>query len=180
MAVSKVQKIAILAQLRDEVASQKAVVLLTTRGTDETISASKNFELRSKADKQGMKLTVVKNTLIPLTFTGATMPELVGQTYLVYKKDWNDTDEVTVPKSIVDIIADGFEKNVIVLGSVVNGEFYDSAKTVLLSKTPTKQDSLAMLAGLIQQLGGGKIATLIKEIPTQTARAISEVAKAKK
>jgi ribosomal protein L10 len=177
MAISRNQKVATLSRLRETVASQKAVVLLTTRDSKESLNAEKNFELRKKAAEFGIKLEIIKNTLIPLAFADTKdIPELTGQTFLAYKHDWNDTDEVSVPKAMVGIVADGFADSVAVHGSVVSGAYFDSAKTITLSKTPSKLESLSMLAALLQQLGGGKIATLVREVPASLARGVKAVA----
>lgn len=180
MAISRNQKVETLARLKETVASQKAVVLLTTLDSKETLDASKNVDLRKKSAEKGMKMEIVKNTLIPLAFekTG-NIPAITGQTFLVYMKDHEDTDEVTVPKNIVDIIKGDFKDNISVLGAVVGDEFYDKAKTIALSKTLTKADSMAMIAGLLQQIGGGKIATLVQEVPASIARGVKEVANQK-
>ena len=183
MAKTRATKVADLSRLREEVASQKAVVLLSTKGSEETLNASSNFALRKKAADQGVRLEIVKNTLIPLMFPQVDgVPLFVGQTYVVYKagvESPQDTDEVTVPKSIVGLVQEDFKTQISILGSFVDGVYFDGAKTIALSKTASKQDSLAQLAGLLKQLGGGKIASLVKEIPSKTARAIGEVARTK-
>ncbi len=177
MAISRNQKVATLSRLRETVASQKAVVLLTTNDSKESLNAGKNQELRKIAAQSGIKLEIIKNTLIPLTFADTKdIPTLFGQTFLAYKHDWQNTDEVTVPKAVVEMIKEGFADSVAVHGSIVSGEYFDAAKTVALSKTPSKLDSLSMLAGLLQQLGGGKIATLVREVPASLARSVQAVA----
>lgn len=180
MAKTRAQKIADLSRLREEVASQKAVVILTTKSAKESLNASKNVDLRKKIAESNIGIEVVKNTLIPLAFEQTKeIPNLTGQNFLVYSKNWQQTDEVTTPKVIVNLVKKEFADNFEIVGSVVNGEFYDATKTVVLSKTPSKQDSMAMVAGMLQTIGGGKIASLSKEIVGKLARAIGEVAKTK-
>jgi ribosomal protein L10 len=180
MATSKAQKVQTLSLLQGDVASQKAVVFLTTLGAESSLNAAQNFDIRQKANKSNVGLKVVKNTLIQLAFGKATgFPEnIVGSTFVVYAKS-GDTDEISVPKAIVELVATDFKDQFKILGSVVNGEFYDSNKTVELAKTPSKLESMAKLAGVLQQVGGGKLASLLKEISAKTARAIGEVAKTK-
>lgn len=180
MATSKAQKMQTLGLLQNDVSHQTAVVFLTTLGTNASLTASSNFSIRSKANSHNVGLKVVKNTLIKLAFGKAEgfPEELVGPTYVVYAKS-GETDEVAVPKAIVDIVSEEFKDNFKILGSVVNGQFYDSAKTIQLANTPSKIESMATLAGMLQTIAGGKIASLVKEISAQTARAIGEVAKTK-
>jgi ribosomal protein L10 len=180
MATSKAQKVATLSLLQEVVAPQKAVVFLTTLGAEATLNASQNVEIRQKANKNNVLLKVIKNTLIQKTFGKAEgFPEsIVGPTFVVFAKP-GENDEIMVPKAIVEIVANEFKDQFKILGSVVNGEFYNSEKTIALAKTPSKLESMAKLAGVLQQLGGGKLASLLKEVSAQTARAIGEVAKTK-
>ena len=180
MATSKAQKVQTLSMLQENVVQQKAVVFLTTKGSEESLNAAKNVEIRQKANAENVALKVIKNTLIVKTFGHASgFPEnLTGPTFVVYAKS-GETDEVTVPKAIINLVKKDFKGNFQIFGSVINGEFYDGKRTELLANTPSKLDSMAKLAGVLQQLGGGKIASLLKEVSAQTARAIGEVAKTK-
>lgn len=176
MAVSHAQKVTIFQDLKNSVSTQKAVLVLTTRGTEATLNSEKNTQFRQEARKSGVILKVFKNTLIQKTFSN--VPDLIGQTYLAYLEDKNQSDEIKVPKSIVGLISKDFKENFIVIGSVVNGEFLDKNQTVQLSKTPSLQDSMAMVAGSLNQIAT-KLAVVIKEIPSSVARGISEVQKIK-
>lgn len=180
MATSKAQKVQTLSLLQDDVAQQKAVVFLTTHGVEESLNAAKNVEIRQKANKENVALKVIKNTLVQKAFGSATgFPEaLVGPTFVVYSKG-ETADEVSVPKAIVDLVTGDFKANFSILGAVVNGEFFDAAKTIQLAKTPSKLESMAKLAGVLQQVGGGKLASLLKEVSAKLARSVGEVAKTK-
>lgn len=180
MATTKAQKVQTLLLLQTHVAPQPAVVLLTTLGTEETLNAASNVAIRQQAHSHGVGLKVVKNTLIQKTFGGSTgFPDsLVGPTFVAFSKS-EGVDEVTVPKHIVDLVTGDFKTQFVVLGSVVNGEFYNAAKTKQLANTPTKLQSMAQLAGVLQRLGGGMLGSLLKETSAQVARAIGEVAKTK-
>lgn len=170
MAVSHAKKVEIVQDLENAVVPQKAVVILTTHGAEQSLDSTANFQARKEARTKGVVLKVVKNTLIKRSFQ--SVPDLVGPSYLAYLQDSDQSDEVTVPKIIVDIVNKDFKNQFGIVGSVVNGEFYDSAKTEVLSKTPTLQDSMAMLAGALNQLAT-KIAIGVKEVPTGLARAVS-------
>jgi large subunit ribosomal protein L10 len=104
--------------------------------------------------------------------------KLKGQTYLAYLENGESSNEVAVPKSIVKSVEENFSKNFQIYGAVVNGEFFDTKQTINLSKVPSKEDSMAMIAGSISQIIS-RIALVINEIPSSTARAINEVAKQK-
>jgi ribosomal protein L10 len=180
MAKTRSQKNTALSRLRDNVATQKSVVMLTTYNATKQLDAAGIFDLRKLSNDNGIKLEIVKNTLVPLVFKDTQdLPNLVGQTYLAYMKSGTSVDEIEVPKSIVSLIEDKFKEQVTILGSVVNAEFYSTSQTIALSKTPTLSDSLSMLAGLLKQIGGGRLATVVNQLPSSVARAISEVAKTK-
>ena len=73
---------------------------------------------------------------------------------------------------------DDYKAKVDLVGSIIAGEFYDQARTVALSKVPSFDDSMAMVAGSINQIMA-KLAQVVKEIPSGVVRATSEVQKTK-
>jgi large subunit ribosomal protein L10 len=174
MAISRTQKEAITSLLENQVVPQKAVVLLTTGGANESLNSELNFKVRSHSRKQGVVIKVVKNTLIERTFS--SVPKLTGPTYLAFLEDSSAGDEVLVPKIIVDLVKTEFKENFGIVGSVVNGEFLDSTKTVQLSKTPSFDESMATIAGMLQTLTS-KIAIGVKELPAGVARGVSAYSK---
>jgi large subunit ribosomal protein L10 len=173
MAVLKSKKQAIFAELNNEIATQKAIVLLTTKDTSISLDASSNTNLRRELRKVGIKVQVVKNTLINKAFEGT--PKLTGPTYLTYMVDGSNTDEVTVPKEVTAVLKE-FKDSIMLYGSVVNGEFFDQAKTIQLSKVSTKEESMAKIAGAINSITA-KIAIAIKEVPASVARGVNAYSK---
>lgn len=174
MAVTRAKKEQTLNELLTVAAPQKAVVLITTHGTKTTLDSENNFKARKAARSKGVQLKVVKNTLIKQAFAG--VPDLEGQTYLAYMTESESTDEVTVPKVIADLLKEDHVDHFDFVGSVVNGEFLDKATTIQLSKTPSYEDSMAMLAGALNQVTA-KIAMGVKEIPASVARGVQEYSK---
>jgi large subunit ribosomal protein L10 len=171
MAISREQKTVILDQLNNNVATQKAVLLLTTNNTEKSLDSELTFQVRKQAHDKGIEIKVVKNTLIQRTFS--SVPQLIGPTYLAYLIDKDKSDEVTVPKTIVELVKKDFSESLAIVGSVVNGDYLDAGQTTVLSKTPSKQDSIAMIAGLLNQFAT-KIALTVKEVPSQVVRGVSE------
>lgn len=174
MAVSKVKKQAIYAELTSEIAKQKAVVLLTTKDAESSLNSASNFELRKKSYDAGVKIQVIKNTLINKAFE--SVPTLVGPTYIAYMLDIDKSDEVTVPKIMVELISKTFKSNFNVVGAVVNGEYYNPSKTVQLSKVSTHKESMARIAGSLNQITA-KIAIAVKEVPASIARGVDAYSK---
>jgi large subunit ribosomal protein L10 len=173
MAITRIKKEAIFAELNSEIASQKAVVLLTTKDSKENLNSVSNSAMRRVLRKSGIKVQVIKNTLINKTFEGT--PKLTGPTYVTYLVDGKDSDEVTVPKAISDALKE-FSDSISILGSVVNGEFYNKSQTIQLSKVSTKEESLAKIAGALNSITA-KIAISVKEIPASVARGVNAYSK---
>jgi ribosomal protein L10 len=176
MAITKQKKDVIMADLAEHVNSQKSVVIVSTKDTNKTIDASTNFAIRSSANKVGLVIKVVKNSLIEKNFT--SVPTLSGQNYLAYLADKNQSDEVIVPKNFMDTIDKEFSDNFNIVGAIINGEFVDAATAKSYANIDSLDVSIAKTAGTINAIIA-KIALTIKEIPGSTARAIGEVAKSK-
>ena len=174
MAISRQQKTVILDKLSNNVATQKSVILLTSNNVAKSLNSELTFKVRKQAHDLGIEIKVVKNTLIQKTFS--EVPQLTGPTYLAYLLDKTLSDEVTVPKEIVNLIKKEFSENLNILGSVVNGSYLNEEQTKVLSKTPSKQDSITVLAVLLNQFTT-KIALTIKEVPSQVSRGVSEYSK---
>lgn len=170
MAISKNQKVEILNQLTNQIGSQKAVVLITTKDAKTPLNANKTTEFRFSARKAGVIVKVCKNTLIQKAFPSISV-DLVGQTFVTYLEDGASSDEVTVPKIITEAIKKEFADNFNIIGSIINNEYYDADKTKAIAKVPTHKDSMAMIAGSLNQITA-KIAIGIKEIPASIARGI--------
>ena len=174
MAISHSQKVAILDTMQSDVASQKSVMLISTAEADSPLDAKANVTFRKEARAKGVVIKVVKNTLIKKAFE--SVPELTGPTYVAFLENKEESDEVTVPKVIVNLLSEEFKENFTVVGSVVNGEYLDKENTIELSKTSTKEESLAKIAGGINQLAT-KLAIAVNELPSGIVRGVSEYSK---
>jgi len=174
MPVTRAKKVTILDVLTNNVATQKSVLFLTTKNSQVSVDAVTNQKFRMAARSKGLMIQVVKNSLLNRIFP--SLPKLSGQTYLAYMFDPSQSDEVSVAKNILDLVAKDFKLHFDVIGSVVVGNFYEKARTLELAKTPTKDQSMAMVAGAINNLIV-KIAIGIKEIPASLARGVSEYSK---
>lgn len=166
MAISKTKKNSILNDLQINVNEQKSVVLVTTKGVEKTVDAQTNFSLRSKANTAGVKVKVIKNSLIEKNFAG--VEKLSGQTYVAYLNDKDQTNEVIVPKIFIKMLDTEFKDNFKVVGAIINGEFVDADEAIKYSNIPTKDESLGMIAGAVNQIAAG-IARAVKAISEKEA-----------
>jgi len=176
MAITRIKKEETVAFLNNNVATQKSVVLLTTKGVDKSLNSEQDTSFRKQARSLGIVIKVVKNTITKKVFP--TISKLEGQTYIAFAQDSSNTDEITVPKIIIKLGTGDFKENFAVIGAVVNGEFYNSSDTIKLSLVPNKKESMAMVAGTLKALMA-KVPTLVKEVSSKLARSINEVSKQK-
>lgn len=170
MATSRAKKTAILQKLK-QVKRQKSIFLFTAGGNEPSVlNAEKNHALRSAARRSDSPVVIqlVKNTLLAKVFD---LPKLSSQTYISYLEDESKSNEVIVPKIMVKIL-EKFKDETTILGSIINGEFCDPAKTLVLANTPTLQESMATLAGMLQQGFAAKIARAVQEVPAGIARGV--------
>ncbi len=161
MATPKSKKTNIVNLLKNEVSSQKSIVFVTTKDTKKTVNSIANFDLRSKSYHSGLKVSIVKNSLIQKSFN--TVSKLTGQTYMAYLIKTEDTNEVIVPKLFIKMISSDFPDQFNVVGALINGEFVDAAEAIKYSNIPTKDESLGMVAGALNQVAAG-IARAVKAI----------------
>lgn len=174
MALTRSEKENVLKELEAQVKVQKSVVLLTTKEAGEAVDSTKNFEFRKTVKNEGATVKIVKNTLIERLFD--SVPGLTGQTYLTYLDDIEKSDEVAVPKIVVDLVKKDYKDNFNIVGSVINGEFMSPEDTIKLSKVPSFNDSMAMVAGSLQQVTA-KIATSLNQVPSGVARGVDAYSK---
>lgn len=153
MAITKSKKLALLDFLNAEVNSQKSVVFVTTKGAEKSVNSIANFDLRSKAHHVGLKVKVIKNSLLHVN--NKSVEGLTGQTYMAYLINKEETNEVVVPKSFIKLIQSDFKNNFVVVGALINGEFVDAAEAIKYSNIPTRDESFGMIAGAINQLAAG-------------------------
>lgn len=169
MAVLKSKKQAIFATLTNEIAKQKAIVVLTTKNSSISFNAETNAKLRKELRESGVKLQVVKNTLLNKAFEDS--PALEGPSYISYMYDGSNTDEVTLPKVMTRVIKN-YSDNISLLGSIVENRFLNTQETIELSTVLSKTESLAKIAGSINQITA-KIALSVKEVPASIARGVN-------
>jgi large subunit ribosomal protein L10 len=169
MAISYSKKVALMDLLNEQVNPQKSVLFLTTYNSKAALNSELNFSFRKSARNKGVMLKVIKNTLIKKSFDN--IPDLVGPTYIAYMEDKSKSDEILTAKVVVDLVKKDFQENFAIIGSVVNGEFYNSPKTIQLSNTSSKEESLSQIAGLLNRITA-KVAIGIKEVPSSIARGV--------
>jgi len=135
MALTKEQKQNIVKELKDNIAKQKAMVFVSFEG----LKASDLYGLRNELKDSDCLLIVAKKTLLSLAFDKAK--DLPGQVALVF----GFKDEVMPAK-----IAYKFSlknENLKILGGYFDNEIKTAEETIILAKTPSREELLAKVVG---------------------------------
>jgi large subunit ribosomal protein L10 len=172
MAITKQKKVEIVNYLR-QIFDEKAVLLLTTKNTKQSINAETNYTYRLEMYNSKIEVQIAKNTLINLVLKekGIDLEPIKGQTYVQTMKGG---DEVQAIKVVLKALKSNFSDNFEILGSIVDGKYMDESQTRQLSETPSFNESMSMIAGALNSLTA-KIAIGVKEVPTGLARGVLAV-----
>jgi large subunit ribosomal protein L10 len=125
------------------------------------VTAVKVNKLRLRAEKLGIKMLAVKNTLAlkALTEVGVTTlnPVMTGPSALV----WGGADMVALAKEIAKWAKEKDLKDLKIKGGTIDGTALDEKGVDLLSKSAGKPELLGQILSLIKSPGGQLAAALI-------------------
>ena len=168
MALTLEAKKQIVSEVAEVAASAHSAIAADYSG----ISVDTMTSLRVKARQDGVYLRVVKNNLAKRALADTEfecMSEgLVGPMILAFSQE----DPGAVARVIKDFVKeqDKFEVKMIALG----GELLETSQLETLSKMPTRDQALAILAGTIRA-PIEKLARTMNEVPGKLVRAIAAV-----
>jgi len=168
MALTKAQKQKIIADLKDKIAKQKAMVLIGITG----LKVKDISDLRKKLKTEEGNLKVVKKTLIEKAFKENNLEFDKNK----YKEEialvFGFKDEILPAKTVYQFgLANEKLK---ILGGFLEGKFKEAEEIIALAQLPTKEGLLAKLVGSIASPISGLINVLqgnIKGLITVLARA---------
>ncbi len=173
MAIGLEDKKAIVAEVNGAASGALSLVLADYRG----VKSSDMTALRKQAREQGVYLRVVRNTLAKRAVAGTEFEcvnsVLVGPTILAFS--------LTDPGAAARLLKDfAKEKNAFEIKALsVGGELLGADQIDRLAKLPTRDQALAMLAGVIQA-PIVKLARTFNEIPSKITRVVAAVRDQKK
>ena len=154
------QKESMVADLRDDFAQAKSIVLTSHMGMD----ASTVAELRARYREAGVRYRVVKNTLVKIATSGTEMESLHamfrGPTAIAYS-----FEDAISPARVARDFAKTHEKYEL-RGAYLDGETMDGAGLRRLADMPTKDELRAKFMGLLQAVPSKFLRTL-NAAPTQ-------------
>jgi large subunit ribosomal protein L10 len=113
-------------------------------------------DIRRSLRDQGMSYTVIKKTLISIAAKNAgkaefTPRDLEGNVAVIV----SETDEVSPAAAIKKLRKDFFDKETDTskydfAGAVFDGKFLDKAATATLANTPSREESLGRIVGMLK------------------------------
>lgn len=167
--MSKKVKSLIEKELKTKLGEIDTVAVLNPRGID----ATKNNQIRRSLHAQGLKMTVVKNTLVKRATAESKLkgfePLLDGPCAVVYGK----ASVSTIARILMD--AKKTDDKLELRGIFFDGEIYAGEKGVeQVSKMPTREEAIGQIVALFLSPGknlagifkgqAGKVASLIKSV----------------
>ena len=173
MAIGLEDKKAIVAEVNEVAGGALSAVLADYHGVD----ANDMTELRAKARSEGVYLRIVRNTLARKAVEGTEfecMQEaFVGPTILAFSLE----DPGAAARLLKDFSKE--EEAFEIKALAVGGELLGADQIDRLAKLPTRDQALAMLAGVIQA-PITKLARTFNEVPSKVTRVVAAVRDQKK
>lgn len=167
MGLNLEQKKAVVSDLAARLAKAQAVIVAEYRG----LGVGAVTGLRAKARSSGLYLRVLKNTLVRRAVLGTPFEGLAGQMAgpLIYGIA---EDPVAGAKVLAEFAR---ENELFVLkGGAMSGSLMSVADVKVLATTPSREELLAKLLGVLQA-PVAKLARTMNEVPGRFARTLAAV-----
>lgn len=173
MAIGIEDKKAIIAEVNEVASGALSVVLADYHG----VEANEMTNLRRQARDGGVYLRVVRNTLAKRAVDGTEFEcigeVLTGPTILAFSLE----DPGAAARLLKDFAKE--QKEFEIKALAVGGELLGADQIDRLAKMPTRDQALAMLAGVIQA-PITKLVRTFNEVPSKITRAVAAVRDQKK
>jgi large subunit ribosomal protein L10 len=131
------------------------VILVTHRG----LTANQVAEFKQKLLDNGARFNVITNTLFKIALKGAELPSLDTLEEGPHAAIFAEKDIATAAKLLKDFIKENEDK-IEMRAGIVEGQGLSQAQVQELAEMPSKEQSIAMIAGLLNQSLGGVINVL--------------------
>jgi len=144
MAKTKEQKQAILAGYKDNLSNAMGVIIVSPVG----LTPNEASDFKMKLGELGSKFNVVKNTLFSLALKEAGLPELDTFEFGEHAVIFVEEDIAGTAKELKEFMKEVKEK-LEIKGGILEEQELTVAQVEELSELPTKDQSIAMIAGLM-------------------------------
>lgn len=156
MRLNKENKIELVGEMTEALAKSKTVVLVNYQG----LTVKEIHDLKKVLFAQGIKLQIVKNSLLKISLKNAEIEIADGTLVKPTAAIWSFEDEIVPAKLAVE-----FQKTVQklqLIGGIVNQKFVDASTIKQLASLPGRQELLtklvwtlnAPMTGLVNVLQG--------------------------
>jgi len=142
--VKKQQKAEVVEQLKNDLGSAEAVVVVEYKG----ITVGSVHELRKQLRGKGAGFQVVKNSLLTIAVQGTPNERLTKLTGGPVAVAYTASDAPALAKELLAYAKK--EVKLIVRGAVLNGKILDAAGVEALSTLPSIEEMRARALGLLQ------------------------------
>jgi large subunit ribosomal protein L10 len=169
MAITKEKKRKILEQLKEKIERQKIMIFVDFTG----VKSKDLFSLRKKLNELGNEMKVAKKTLINLALKEKNLNvidvrKMLGEIAVIFGMK----DEISSSKIVYEFSKEN--KNLKILGGILEKSFIGPEKIEELAKLPTKEE---LLAKLISELWTPitNFTYLLKSIPQSLVFVLSQI-----
>ncbi len=146
MAKTRSQKEAMLSSYKDRLSNATGIIMLSQTGL--TPGDINDFKL--KLSELNGTYNVVKNTIFKIALSESKLPELDGLSTGPNSVVFTSEDVAATAKLITEFIKQHKDK-VTIRGGILDGQSLTIEQVKELSELPTKEQSIAMIAGILQQ-----------------------------
>jgi large subunit ribosomal protein L10 len=169
MAITREKKRKILEQLKEKIEKQKIMIFIDFTG----VKSKDLFSLRKKLKEVGNEIKVAKKTLINLALKEKNLNvidvrKMLGEVAVIFGMK----DEISSAKTVYEFSKEN--KNLKILGGILEKNFIGPEKIEELAKLPTKEELLAKLVSDISAPISNFV-YLLKSIPQSLVFVLSQI-----
>jgi large subunit ribosomal protein L10 len=169
MAISREKKRKILEELKEKIGRQKIMIFIDFTG----VKSKDLFSLRKKLKETGNEIKVAKKTLINLALKEKDLNvidvrKILGEVAVIFGMK----DEISSAKIVYEFLKEN--KNLKILGGILEKKFILPEKIEELAKLPTKEE---LLAKLVSELSApiSNFVYILKSIPQSLVFVLSQI-----
>ena len=168
MALAKNEKERIVEEVKAVFADASTLVVSDARG----LKVFELSEIRKEANKKGVHIQVIKNSLAKLAFKdtdfNCTEETLKGPSLFAFS-----FAEPGAAAKLLKTYAKNFEA-LEIKALAVEGQLLDGGQIDILATLPSRDEAITLIASVLQA-PMGKFATLLNEVPSKLARVLAAV-----
>ncbi len=144
MAKNKAQKAEMLAEYKEKLDQSMGIIVVTPTG----LTPNEVNEFKQKLFKLGSSFNVVKNTLFAIALKEANLPELETLNEGPHAVVFVENDIAGSAKELKDFMKE-YKTRLEIKSGILDGQKLTMAQVEELADMPTKDQSIAMIAGLL-------------------------------